>query len=98
MKYRLILMVEPSAKIRPRSLLVFGATMPVGATVALSAVEEQVERTSFQDAQHRVALALLTVSVAVVLLLMLAFSLGSPRLAIDFAGAMWLHPPDLNRV
>lgn len=67
---------------------------------ALSEVEEQVERTSLQDFAHRAVLVLLGGSVAVILLLMLAFSLGpgSGRLAIDFAGAMWLHPSDMDHV
>jgi hypothetical protein len=65
---------------------------------ALSEVEEQVERTSLQDSPQRGALILLAASMAIILLLMLAFSLGSGRLAIDFAGAMWLRTPDLDRV
>jgi hypothetical protein len=65
---------------------------------ALSEVEEQVERTSLQDVPHRVALSVLAVSVAVVLLLMLAFSVRSGRPAIDSAGAMWLRTSDLDRV
>jgi hypothetical protein len=65
---------------------------------ALSEVEEQVERTSLQDFPHRAVLVLLGASVTIVLLLMLLFSLGSGRSAIDSAGAMWLRVADLDRV
>src|ERR1035441_8557957 len=65
---------------------------------ALSEVEEQVERTSLQDFLHRAVLVLLGGSVTIVVLLMLLFSLGSGRSAIDSAGAMWLRTADLDRV
>jgi hypothetical protein len=64
---------------------------------ALSEVEEQIERTSLHDVPHRIALAVLVISVAVFLLLLV---LSSLHVSSDFrqADVMWLRKGDVDRV
>ena len=64
---------------------------------ARSEVEEQVERTSLQDVPHRIALAVLVISVAVFLVL-LVLSSFHVRSAYGQADVMWLRRGDVDRV
>ena len=64
---------------------------------ALSEVEEQVERTSLQDAPHRAALIVLVISMSAFLLFLLlsSFNLSS---AYGQAHVMWLREGNVDRV
>lgn len=64
---------------------------------ALSEVEEQVERTSLQDVPHRIALAVLVISVAVFLVLLVLSSFHI-RAGYGQADLMWLRRGDVDRV
>ena len=64
---------------------------------ALSEVEEQVDRTSLQDVQHRVALALVICLAGLVLLLLLVSSLSGSS-TMDGASKWWLRDHDLDRL
>jgi hypothetical protein len=64
---------------------------------ALSEVEEQVERTSLQDAPHRIALFLLLVPIAAFLILLLLSSLHS-SFALGQADIMWLREGNVDRI
>lgn len=65
---------------------------------ALSEVEEQVERTSLQDAPHRAALTVLGLSLLIVLLFLLVSSFVSWNSAFGNADVMWFRLRDVDRV
>jgi hypothetical protein len=64
---------------------------------ALSEVEEQVERTSFQDRPARTVLALLSIGVLFVLLFMALSPLSSVH-SFRSADVMWLRDRDVDRI
>jgi len=65
---------------------------------ALSEVEEQIERTSLQDAPHRLALGVLGFSVCIVLLFLVVSSSLPLHSNNGDADVMWLSLRDIDRV
>jgi hypothetical protein len=65
---------------------------------ALSEVEEQVERTSLNEAPHRVALSILALSVFFFLLFLFVSSVASFNSVNGDADIMWLHSHDADRI